>query len=185
MRVVLQNLTKKFPPQAGVQVGKRFVEQKHLRHLHKSPCDRHPLLLSASGLIKPTSGKIFFGEDDVTELPAEHRGIGLVFQNYALYPHLTVRQNILFPLQNRKGKDRLSKEEMEKKAEEAAALVQIGELMDRRPSELSGGQIRDAHRLLLVVRYENGGDAGLPLNPPDLFPRLAFCCRRTARSAAP
>ena len=76
----------------------------------------------------------------MTELPPENRGVGLVFQNYALYPHLTVQQNILFPLQNLKGASRPSKEEMLKKAQEAAKLVQIDALMDRKPSELSGGQ---------------------------------------------
>jgi multiple sugar transport system ATP-binding protein len=91
-------------------------------------------------LHKPTEGRIFFGEEDVTEVPPEHRGIGLVFQNYALYPHLTVRQNIIFPLENLKGKDKLTKEQMNEKAYEVAKLVQIEELMDRKPSELSGGQ---------------------------------------------
>ena len=76
----------------------------------------------------------------MTTLPAEKRGVGFVFQSYALYPHLTVLQNILFPLENLKGKDRLSKEAMREKAFEAAKLVQIDELMDRKPSELSGGQ---------------------------------------------
>jgi multiple sugar transport system ATP-binding protein len=93
-----------------------------------------------SGLQKPTSGKIFFGDDDVTELSTENRGIGLVFQNYALYPHMTVRQNIMFPLQNLKGKDKMSKQEMLDRAQEAARLVQINDLMDRKPSEMSGGQ---------------------------------------------
>jgi multiple sugar transport system ATP-binding protein len=93
-----------------------------------------------SCLQKPTSGKIFFGEDDVTELSTENRGIGLVFQNYALYPHMTVRQNILFPLQNLKGADKMSKEDMLERARWAADLVQIGDLMDRKPSEMSGGQ---------------------------------------------
>ncbi|MDE5951472.1 MAG: ABC transporter ATP-binding protein, partial [Acetatifactor sp.] len=92
------------------------------------------------GLLKPTSGKIFFGEDDVTNLPPEHRGVGLVFQSYALYPHLTVLKNITFPLENLRGADRLSKEEMEKRAMEAAKLVQLEGLMERKPSELSGGQ---------------------------------------------
>ena len=64
----------------------------------------------------------------------------MVFQNYALYPHLTVKQNILFPLQNLKGKDKLSRSQMDERAQNAARLVQITELMDRRPSELSGGQ---------------------------------------------
>ena len=66
--------------------------------------------------------------------------MGLVFQNYALYPHLTVRQNILFPLQNFKGADKLSKEEMNARTEAAARLVQIESLLDRKPAELSGGQ---------------------------------------------
>ncbi len=57
----------------------------------------------------------------------------MVFQNYALYPHLTVKQNILFPLQNLKGKDKLSKDEMDRRVQNAAQLVQITELMDRRP----------------------------------------------------
>ena len=76
----------------------------------------------------------------MTEIPPEKRGVGLVFQNYALYPHLTVRQNILFPLQNLRGKDKLPKEVMEEKAQAAAKLVQIEGLMDRKPSEMSGGQ---------------------------------------------
>ena len=73
-------------------------------------------------------------------MSAENRGVGLVFQNYALYPHMTVKQNIMFPLQNLKGKDKLPKNEMIERAYEAARLVQIDELMERKPSELSGGQ---------------------------------------------
>ena len=108
--------------------------------LGPSGCGKSTTLNLICGLIKPTSGKIFFGENDVTELPPENRGVGMVFQNYALYPHLTVKQNILFPLQNLKGKDKLSKSEMENRTLEAARLVQIDELMERKPSELSGGQ---------------------------------------------
>ena len=76
----------------------------------------------------------------MTDVPPEHRGVGLVFQNYALYPHMTVEQNIMFPLGNLKGKDKLSKEEMKRRALEAAKLVQIDQLMDRRPGQMSGGQ---------------------------------------------
>ena len=103
-------------------------------------CGKSTALNLICGLLKPTEGQVFFGEDDVTQLPPENRGIGVVFQNYALYPHLTVRQNILFPLQNLKGKDKLTKEQMEERCLEAAKLVQIEELMDRKPNELSGGQ---------------------------------------------
>ena len=108
--------------------------------LGPSGCGKSTTLYMISGLQKPTGGKIFFGDDDVTELTTENRGIGLVFQNYALYPHMTVLQNILFPLQNLKGADKLSKQEMLDRAHEVAKLVQIDELMERKPSELSGGQ---------------------------------------------
>ena len=76
----------------------------------------------------------------MTHLPPENRGVGLVFQNYALYPHLTVRQNIMFPLENLRGADKLTKAEMAERTLEAAKLVQLEGLMDRKPSELSGGQ---------------------------------------------
>jgi len=149
MEVVLKNLTKKFPSRdrkkhedviAVYDFTFEIPDGKLIGLLGPSGCGKSTTLNLISGLLKPTSGKIFFGEDDVTDLPPENRGIGLVFQNYALYPHLTVKQNILFPLQNLKGKDKLSKEEMLEKAYEAAKLVQIDELMDRKPGELSGGQ---------------------------------------------
>ncbi|MBO5057726.1 MAG: ABC transporter ATP-binding protein [Lachnospiraceae bacterium] len=149
MEVVLQNLTKKFRsrdrknPQDVIAVNDfnfKIPDGKLIGLLGPSGCGKSTTLNLISGLIKPTSGRILFGEDDVTDLPPENRGIGLVFQNYALYPHLTVKQNILFPLQNLKGKDKLSKPEMLEKAVAAAKLVQIDELMDRKPGELSGGQ---------------------------------------------
>ena len=149
MKVVLQNLTKIFPSR-DKKAGKEVVavndftfeipDGKLIGLLGPSGCGKSTTLYMISGLQKPTSGKIFFGDDDVTELSTENRGIGLVFQNYALYPHMTVKQNILFPLQNLKGADKLSKEEMLERAYNAAKLVQIDELMDRKPSELSGGQ---------------------------------------------
>ena len=149
MKVVLQNLTKIFPSRnkkAGGEVVAvndftfTIPDGKLIGLLGPSGCGKSTTLYMISGLQAPTSGKIFFGEDDVTDLPAENRGVGLVFQNYALYPHMTVKQNILFPLQNLRGEDRLSKEEMLERAYNAAKLVQIDELMDRKPSELSGGQ---------------------------------------------
>ena len=108
--------------------------------LGPSGCGKSTALNLICGLLKPTEGKIFFGEDDVTGLPPENRGVGMVFQNYALYPHLTVEKNIQFPLENLKGADKLSKEEMSKRVLEAAKLVQIDHLLERKPNELSGGQ---------------------------------------------
>ena len=149
MKVVLQNLTKVFPSRnkkANEEVIAvndftfEIPDGKLIGLLGPSGCGKSTTLYMISGLQKPTGGKIFFGEDDVTELATEKRGVGLVFQNYALYPHMTVKQNILFPLQNLKGKDKMSKNEMLERAHAAAKLVQIDELMDRKPSELSGGQ---------------------------------------------
>ena len=148
MKVILENLTKIFP--SRVKGGKEVVavndfsfeipDGKLVGLLGPSGCGKSTTLYMICGLQKPSGGKIYFGDDDVTELSPENRGVGLVFQNYALYPHMTVKQNILFPLQNLKGADKLSKEVMLEKAYEAAKLVQIDELMDRKPSELSGGQ---------------------------------------------
>ena len=150
MKVVLKNLTKAFPSRDKKKGGEDVVavnnfnieipDGKLVGLLGPSGCGKSTTLYMISGLQKPTSGQLFFGDEDVTELPTESRGVGLVFQNYALYPHMTVKQNILFPLQNLKGADKLSKDVMLEKAYEAARLVQIDELMDRKPSELSGGQ---------------------------------------------
>ena len=149
MKVVLQNLTKIFPSRnkkskeeviAVNDFTFTIPDGKLIGLLGPSGCGKSTTLYMISGLQKPTSGQIFFGDEDVTELTPENRGIGLVFQNYALYPHMTVKQNIMFPLQNLRGEDRMTKEEMVEKAYWAAKLVQIDDLMDRKPSELSGGQ---------------------------------------------
>ena len=148
MKVTLKNLTKIFP--SRTKGGKEVVAVNNFTYelpdgkliglLGPSGCGKSTTLYMISGLQAPSSGQIFFDEDDVTKLTPENRGIGLVFQNYALYPHMTVKQNILFPLQNLKGKDKMTKEAMLERAYETAKLVQIDELMDRKPSELSGGQ---------------------------------------------
>ena len=149
MKIVLQNLTKIFPSRNKKSKGEvvavndftfTIPDGKLIGLLGPSGCGKSTTLYMISGLQKPSGGQIFFGDDDVTELSAENRGVGLVFQNYALYPHMTVKQNIMFPLQNLKGADKLSKEAMVERAYEAAKLVQIDELMERKPSELSGGQ---------------------------------------------
>ena len=149
MKVELQKLTKIFPSRSKKK-GEEVVavnnftftipDGKLVGLLGPSGCGKSTTLYMISGLQQPSSGKIFFGEEDVTELSPENRGVGLVFQNYALYPHMTVKQNILFPLQNLTGEDKMSKKDMLERAYEAAKLVQIDGLMERKPSELSGGQ---------------------------------------------
>lgn len=149
MKVVLQNLTKRFPNRnrkGGEDViavndfNFEIPDGKLVGLLGPSGCGKSTSLFMICGLQEPTAGRIYFGDEDVTDLPPEKRGVGVVFQNYALYPHLSVKQNIIFPLQNLKGAEKLTKEQMDQKALEAAKLVQIEELLDRRPNELSGGQ---------------------------------------------
>ena len=149
MKVELQNLTKIFPGR-NKKVHEEVIavnnftftipDGKLVGLLGPSGCGKSTTLYMISGLQQPSGGKIFFGEEDVTDLSPENRGIGLVFQNYALYPHMTVKQNIMFPLENLKGPDKMEKEAMIERAYEVAKLVQIDMLMDRKPSELSGGQ---------------------------------------------
>jgi multiple sugar transport system ATP-binding protein len=149
MKVVLDHLTKKFPNR-NKKVGGFVIavndftfeipDGKLIGLLGPSGCGKSTTLNLICGLEKPTEGRILFGDDDVTGLPPEVRGVGLVFQNYALYPHLTVEQNIMFPLGNLRGEEKLTKQQMKDKALEAAKLVQIDSLMERKPNELSGGQ---------------------------------------------
>ena len=149
MKILLRNLTKRFPDRNKKTRGEitavndltlDIPDGKLVGLLGPSGCGKSTTLNLICGLEKATEGTIFFGDRNVTALEPEHRGVGMVFQNYALYPHLTVRQNIQFPLENLKGKDKLTKEELKRRVDEAAELVQIDELMERRPSELSGGQ---------------------------------------------
>ena len=149
MKVVLEKVTKQFPSRdkknkmevtAVNNVSIVIPDGKLIGLLGPSGCGKSTTLFMICGLQKLTSGKIFFGEDDVTNLSPENRGVGLVFQNYALYPHMTVKQNIMFPMENLTGKDRMTKEAMLERTLEVAKLVQIDGLLERKPSELSGGQ---------------------------------------------
>ncbi len=145
MEVRLVNLSKHFPGRKGAPVVKAvdnmtltIPDGTFVGLLGPSGCGKSTTLYMIAGLHEPTEGAIWFGDKEVTDVPPENRGIGLVFQNYALYPHFTVRQNITFPLEN--VRPRLSKQEMENIAQECANIVDIGQLLDRKPKELSGGQ---------------------------------------------
>lgn len=104
--------------------------------LGPSGCGKSTTLMLISGLIFPNSGKIYFGDKEVTNLDAVDRKVGMVFQNYALYPHLTVSENIQFPLKMQK----VPKAERIERAMELAKLVKIEEHINKKPGELSGGQ---------------------------------------------
>ena len=137
MELRLEHLVKDFSGTKAVNdVSITIQDGKLTGLLGPSGCGKSTTLYLISGLESPTSGRIFFGDRDVTALPPEKRGIGLVFQNYALYPHLTVEQNIAFPLVNHKE----GKEEIRRRTLEMARLVQIEDLLKRKPGQLSGGQ---------------------------------------------
>lgn len=149
MEIRLEHLTKRFPNRnkkikedvvAVNDFNFTIPDGKFIGLLGPSGCGKSTALNLICGLEKPSEGRIWFGDTDVTDIAPENRGVGLVFQNYALYPHLTVEENIRFPLENLRGADKLSKEDMAGRVREAAKLVQIEGLLERRPSEMSGGQ---------------------------------------------
>ncbi len=138
MEVKLSNLTKVFNKDtvAVDHFTTTIPSGKLIGLLGPSGCGKSTTLYMISGLLDPTEGSIHFGDQDVTRLAAEKRGIGLVFQNYALYPHMTVFQNIMFPLENLN----ITRGEAIERTHKIAKLVQISELLGRKPAQLSGGQ---------------------------------------------
>ncbi|MFK4790713.1 ABC transporter ATP-binding protein [Microbacterium sp. ZW T5_56] len=104
--------------------------------LGPSGCGKTTLLRMIAGLLEPTTGRILLDDEDITELPSKKRDLAMVFQSYALYPHLSVRKNLAFPLRVQK----LSATEIADRVQDVAASLEIDHLLDRKPKELSGGQ---------------------------------------------
>ena len=176
MKITLDKLTKVFPSRtkggkdvvAVNQMDIEIPDGQLIGLLGPSGCGKSTTLFMLSGLEQPTGGKIYFGDQDVTDLTPEKRGIGLVFQNYALYPHMTVEQNIMFPLLNM----RMPKAEAKARALEAASLVQIDELLQRKPKELSGGQQQRVAIARALVKMPNVLLLDEPLSNLDARLRL-------------
>ena len=134
MEIKLQNIRKRFGETVALDdLSLEFCDGKLTTLLGPSGCGKSTLL---SGILPPTSGSIYFGDRDVTSLSPDKRNIGLVFQNYALYPHMTVGENIAFSLEIKK----VSKKERMERAAEFAKLLRIEDYFTRKPSQLSGGQ---------------------------------------------
>jgi inositol-phosphate transport system ATP-binding protein len=137
MELRLDNFTKSFGDVTVIKDMDLTVNSGEMMALlGPSGCGKSTTLFAICGIHKMSGGTLHFGDNDVTSVPAQQRSVGVVFQNYALYPHMTVEQNIGFPLKVQK----IAKAEIKKEVARLAELVQIGELLDRRPAQLSGGQ---------------------------------------------
>ena len=152
MRLVLDNFTKSFDGTNVIENMNLTVEDgEMLALLGPSGCGKSTTLFSICGIHRVNGGRILFGDKDVSDLPSQKRNVGVVFQNYALYPHMTVFENIAFPLEVQKR----DKAEIEKSVHEIAELIHIEELLKRRPSQLSGGQQQRVALARALVRRPN------------------------------
>lgn len=137
VKVFLDNVSKFFGKVKAVEnLNLKIGDGEFIALLGPSGCGKTTTLLMVAGIYKPTKGKILFDDKDITYLPPKDRNIGMVFQSYALYPHMTIYDNIAFPLRLKK----LPKNEIDHKVRKVAKLLRIEELLDRKPAQLSGGQ---------------------------------------------
>jgi len=146
----IEQLTKKFGTTVALQKLDLTIEQGELFFLlGPSGCGKTTLLRSIAGFYIPEEGKIFFGEDDVTRLAPHKRNTGMMFQSYALWPHMSVAENVAFGLEERK----VPRAEIKTRVADALASVRMEAYAERKPNQLSGGQQqRVALARALVIR---------------------------------
>ena len=137
MEIRLEKFCKSFGPVNVIEdMDLTIGDCEMIALLGPSGCGKTTTLYAICGIHRVTSGRIWFGERDVTALPPQQKNVGVVFQSFALYPHLIVYENIAFPLRIRKE----SNAEIERKVREVTGILHIDELLERRPAQLSGGQ---------------------------------------------
>ncbi|WP_261560489.1 ABC transporter ATP-binding protein, partial [Frankia tisae] len=133
----IEGLTRSFGDVRAVDdISLEVADGDFLVLLGPSGCGKTTLLRMIAGLLEPSAGRIMLGERDITHLPARQRDLAMVFQSYALYPHLSVERNIGFPLRAA----RVPRAEIRSRVREVAGQLELDHLLDRRPRELSGGQ---------------------------------------------
>ncbi len=149
-QVVLKGLNKKFDEVVAVRdVNLTIKDQEFIVLVGPSGCGKSTTLRMVAGLEEITSGEIYIGDRLVNDLPPKDRDIAMVFQNYALYPHMTVYDNMAFGLKMRK----FPKPEIEQRVREAAQMLGIQELLRRKPRQLSGGQRQRVAVGRAIVRH--------------------------------
>jgi len=148
-KVVLKNLTKKFGKVVAVKnLSLEAKDRSFLVLLGPSGCGKTTILRCIAGLETPDEGEIYIGDKLVNDLPPKERDIAMVFQSYALYPHMTAFENIAFPLKMR----RVPKDEIKRRVKEVAELLKISHLLDRKPKQLSGGEAQRVALGRAIVR---------------------------------
>ena len=150
-QVVLKDVTKTFPGgvQAVANVSLEIKDKEFLVLVGPSGCGKSTTLRLVAGLEEITSGEIYIGDQLVNDIPPKNRDIAMVFQNYALYPHMTVYKNMAFGLKLRK----YPKAQIEERVKEAAQILGIEDLLDRKPKALSGGQRQRVAVGRAIVRH--------------------------------
>lgn len=151
--ITIQNLRKTYGIASGMEVAVDDIsfevrDGEFVTLVGPSGCGKTTTLRCIAGLETPSDGSIIFGSVDVTEVPASERGLAMMFQNIALYPHMNIMANIAYPLKIAG----VAKEERRKQAREAAEIMQIAELLDKHPGELSGGQQQRAALARTIVQ---------------------------------
>ncbi len=148
-RVRLEHITKRYDDVTAVDdVSMEIEDGEFVTFVGPSGCGKSTTMESVAGLTQPTEGKVYIGDDDVTNLAPKDRGVAMVFQNIALFPHMDVYENVSFGLRLRKYDD----EEVRRRVEQAADIVQLEGMLDRMPDELSGGQRQRVAIARAIVR---------------------------------
>ncbi|MGQ3413959.1 ABC transporter ATP-binding protein [Natrinema sp. LN54] len=148
-RVRLENVTKRYGEETAVDdISLEVEDGEFVTLVGPSGCGKSTTMEAVAGLTQPTEGRVYIGDDDVTTLAPKDRGVAMVFQNIALFPHMDVYENISFGLRLRKYDD----EEVRRRVEQAADIVQLEGMLDRMPEEMSGGQQQRVGIARAIVR---------------------------------
>ena len=171
-QIQLEHVTKVFPGGVAAvdDVSLEIADGEFLVLVGPSGCGKSTLLRIIAGLEESTEGRILIGDTDVTDLAPRNRDIAMVFQSYALYPHMTVRQNLAYGLKVR----RTPKEEIRTRVEEVAKMLGLEEMLERRPAQLSGGQRQRVAMGRAVVREPKAFLMDEPLSNLDAKLRVGM-----------